>query len=235
MISKATEKLWAEDVGLIGLLVVLLLETFVIYPFVESDVGVVAIHLIFVGVLVTGVMAVSRTPRWSRVVAIMAALGLGSHYWGHAYPSPTTLLVTLGCRATLSAMLIAVILMHVFKGGPITSRRIAGSIAAYMLTAILFGYLYVLVFTINPQSFNLDPTKATPDMHVLMGRLTYFSYTTMTSVGYGDILPLSPGARALSMLQALVGQLYPAILLARLVSLEIEDNQRRRKSEETDE
>lgn len=232
MISKASRKLWDEDVGLTGLLVVLLLETFVIYPFIDSDFGGFAIHLVFIGVLITGVMAVSQTPHWARVVAIIAALGLGSHFWGYAYPSSRALFMALGFRTVLTATLIAVILMHVFKRGPITYRRIAGSIAAYMLTAILFGYLYLIVCTINPEAFNIDVPKLSGDVHALMGRLTYFSYTTMTSVGYGDILPLSPSARALSMLQALIGQLFPAILLARLVSLEIEYNLRRRKTKE---
>ena len=68
-----------------------------------------------------------------------------------------------------------------------------------------------------------------------MARLVYFSYITMTSVGFGDITPISPVACTLSMVQALIGQLFPAILLARLVSLEIEDSHTRRKTEETDE
>ncbi|MFH0959975.1 MAG: potassium channel family protein [Pseudomonadota bacterium] len=232
MISKVSRKLWAEDLGLTGLLVILLLETFVIYPFIDSNFGGFAMHLVFLGVLITGVMAVSQTPHWARVVAIIAALGLGSHYWGYVYPSSKALFISLGFRTLLSATLIAVILMHVFKRGPITYRRIAGSIAAYMLTAILFGYLYLIVFTINPQAFNIDIPKYSGNLHALMGSLTYFSYTTMTSVGFGDILPLSPSARALSMLEALIGQLFPAILLARLVSLEIEYNQRRSKVEQ---
>ena len=233
MISKASKKLWAEDLGLTGLLVVLLVETFVIYPFINSDFGGFAVHLVFIGVLITGVMAVSQTPHWARIVAIIAALGLGSHFWGYAYPSSRALFMSLGFRTFLSATLIAVILMHVFKRGPITYRRIAGSVAVYMLTAILFGYLYLIVSIINPEAFNIDFPKFTGDVHTLMGKFTYFSYTTMTSVGYGDILPLSPSARALSMLQALIGQLFPAILLARLVSLEIEYNQRRHKTKET--
>lgn len=233
MISRASKKLWAEDVGLTGLLVVLLFETFVVYPFIHSDFGGLAVHLVFIGVLITGVMAVSRTPHWARIVAIMAAFGLGSQYWGYAYPSSRSLLMSLGFRAALCATLIAVIMMHVFKMGPITYRRIAGSIAAYMLTATLFGYLYLVACIFNPEAFNFGAPELTGDVHRLMGRLTYFSYTTMTSVGFGDILPLSPSARVLSMLQALIGQLFPAILLARLVAMEIEDNQRRRRLQES--
>ncbi len=98
MISKASKRLWAEDLGLTGLLVVLLVETFVIYPFINSDFGGFAVHLVFIGVLITGVMAVSQTPHWARIVAIIAALGLGSHFWGYAYPSSRALFMSLGFR-----------------------------------------------------------------------------------------------------------------------------------------
>jgi Ion channel len=56
--------------------------------------------------------------------------------------------------------------------------------------------------------------------------LTYFSFVTLTTVGYGDILPVQPLARSLCTLEAIIGQLYPATLLARLVTLELEDRSR---------
>lgn len=235
MIPKAIRRLWADDIGLTGLLVILFLETFAIYPFLDSDFSGLIMHLIFLMVLVTGVMAVSSTPRWSRIVAIVAVIGLGFRYWGHAYPSSTALIVNISIRAFFASMLIAVILMHVFKRGPVTRHRISGSIAVYMLIGALFGYLYFIVIQLDPGAFNLDISQYCDDAHRLMAKMVYFSYITMTSVGFGEIIPLSPAACTLAMLQALIGQLFPAILLARLVSLEIEDSQCRRRSEETDE
>ena len=235
MIPKAIRRLWADDIGLTGLLVILFLETFAIHPFLDSDFGGFIMHLIFLMVLVTGVMAVSSTPRWSRIVAMVAVIGLGFRYWGHAYPSSTALIVNMSIRAIFASMLIAVILMHVFKRGPVTRHRISGSIAVYMLIGALFGYLYFIVVQLNPGAFNLDVSQYCDDTHKLLAKMVYFSYITMTSVGFGEIIPLSPAACTLSMLQALIGQLFPAILLARLVSLEIEDSQCRRRSEETDE
>lgn len=235
MSDKAFTRIWTEDVGLTGLLIILFLESFVIYPFFESDYGSLIMHLIFLMVLITGVMAVSRTPHWARVVAIIAVIGLGFRYWGHAYPSSTALIINIGLRAFFACMLIAVILMHIFRRGPITPHRIAGSIAVYMLIGALFGYLYFIVFALDPGAFSIDVSVFGDDSHRLMAKLMYFSYITMTSVGFGDIVPISPPACTLSMLQALIGQLFPAILLARLVSLEIEESQRRHRSEETEE
>ncbi len=235
MIPKAIRRLWADDIGLTGLLIILFLETFAIHPFLDSDFSGLIMHLVFLLVLVTGVMAVSSTPRWSRIVAMVAVIGLGFRYWGHACPSSTALIVNISIRAVFATMLIAVILMHVFRRGPVTRHRISGSIAVYMLIGALFGYLYFIVIQLDPGAFNLDISQYCDDTHRLMAKMVYFSYITMTSVGFGEIIPVSPAACTLSMLQALIGQLFPAILLARLVSLEIEDSQCRRRTEETDE
>ena len=236
MKPKVFQRFWAEDIGLTGLMVILFVETFAIYPFVDSDVGSLVMHFVFIIVLITGVMAVSRTPHWARLIAFIAVIGLGFRYWGHVYPHSTLLIANLSIRAVLASMLIAVILMHVFrKSGPITHHRIAGSIAVYLLIGALFGYLYFIVCILDPGAFNLDISTLKDDPHKLMARLVYFSYITMTSVGFGDVTPISPVACTLSMAQALIGQLFPAILLARLVSLEIEDSHKRRKTQETDE
>lgn len=235
MVTKVFKRMWTEDVGLTGLLVILFLETFAIYPFVDSNTGSLIMHLIFLMILITGVMAVSRKPRWARIVAMIAVAGLGFRYWGHAYPSQTALVLNVGLRAFFAAMLITVILMHVFRGGPVNRHRISGSIAVYMLIGALFAYLYFIIVTLDPGAFSIDVSLFNNDPHRLMAKLFYFSYITMTSVGFGEIVPTSPAACTLSMLQALIGQLFPAVLLARLVSLEIEDSHMKRRSQETDE
>jgi hypothetical protein len=62
--------------------------------------------------------------------------------------------------------------------------------------------------------------------HEIQSTLTYFSFVTMTTLGYGDVVPVSPLARVFVIFEALIGQLYPATLLARLVSLEITGHQK---------
>ena len=111
-----------------------------------------------------------------------------------------------------------VVLAHVFKEGPVTSHRIQGSIAAYLLLAMAFSLAYFLVEFMMPGSFQ----HQSQPMHLddqSWKIFYYFSITTLTTLGYGDITPIQPIARNLVMIEALTGQLYPAILLARLVSL----------------
>jgi hypothetical protein len=114
-------------------------------------------------------------------------------------------------------VLIWVVGRAVFGAGRITYHRVIGAILLYLTIGIVFVALYTLVGALAPGSFEgisvHDRVSLPPD-------LVYFSFTTLTTLGYGDILPVHPFARSLSNLEAIVGQLYPATLLARLVSLE---------------
>jgi hypothetical protein len=89
--------------------------------------------------------------------------------------------------------------------------------AVYIILGILWGELFVLVYLFDPSSFYFQPASQFGEPPV--SELLYFSFTTLTTLGVGDILPVHPMARSLTTLEALVGQLYPAVLLARLVTL----------------
>jgi voltage-gated potassium channel Kch len=93
---------------------------------------------------------------------------------------------------------------------------VIGAILLYLTIGLVFVALYTLVGAASPNAFNGLTVTARVS---LPSDLVYFSFTTLTTVGYGDIVPVHPVARSLSNLEAIVGQLYPATLLARLVSL----------------
>jgi uncharacterized membrane protein len=76
---------------------------------------------------------------------------------------------------------------------------------------------------VDPGAFNFP---AVSDEGTLMSKLVYFSFTTLTTVGYGDVTAVNTAARSLALLEALTGQLFPAILIARLVSLEVSHRQK---------
>ena len=118
------------------------------------------------------------------------------------------------------AMLV-VVLWQVYREGPVTSHRIRGAIAAYLLLAIIFSYCYTLIAYFVPGAFQL-PAWVSPAGPERAEAFLYFSMISLTTAGFGDITPIHPIARSLVTLETLIGQLYPAILIARLVSLEIE-------------
>ena len=118
------------------------------------------------------------------------------------------------------------VLRYVYKKGPVTRERIEGAVAAYLLITIAFALGYILISFLIPGAFRFPdkpPNIGDPRFGYIFH---YFSISTITTVGYGDIVPVHPFSRTLATIEALVGQLYPAILLARLVSLSVVHSER---------
>jgi hypothetical protein len=114
-----------------------------------------------------------------------------------------------------------VVARAVFAPGKVTFHRIVGAILLYLNIGLIFVALFCFVALRIPNAFTgLGPLR---DNLAVAGNLIYFSFVTLTSVGYGDILPLHPYVRGLANVEAIIGQFYPATLLARLVTLELED------------
>ena len=116
-----------------------------------------------------------------------------------------------------------VVARKVFGPGEITYHRIVGAVLLYLLIAMAFVSLFTLVGFRVPNAFN---GMVLADDEKMASNLIYFSFVTLTSTGYGDIFPVYPVARSLCNLETIIGQLYPATLLARLVTLEIEGRRR---------
>jgi hypothetical protein len=110
-------------------------------------------------------------------------------------------------------LLLAIVLVLTLRDGPITWHRIQGAVAAYLLLGVAWAQAYSLVALLRFGAFS----GAVIPEDGLRGFL-YFSFVTLTTVGYGDVLPVHPAARSLAMLEAVTGPLYLAILVARLVS-----------------
>lgn len=112
------------------------------------------------------------------------------------------------------------ILRNVFSATEINSDKLFGATCAYLLMGIVFAHLYVLIELNHPGTFKLD--RASTDPHVIYDDLLYYSMVTMTTVGYGDIVPLTRAARSLATIEAVFGQFYIAVLVGRLLALHME-------------
>jgi hypothetical protein len=106
-------------------------------------------------------------------------------------------------------------MVKAFRAGPVNVHRIQGAVAAYLLFGLTWAAAYQLVAALAPGAFASAQPLAVQDPRVW----TYYSFVTLTTMGYGDVTPVHPAARSLALMEALTGQLYPAVLLARLVSL----------------
>jgi voltage-gated potassium channel len=114
---------------------------------------------------------------------------------------------------------------ELFSVKRVTLDTISAAICAYLLMALVWGFLFAVVAIEHPGSFSRDlfvraPASNSP-IAMSMHNFFYYSFVCLTTTGYGDITPTSDIARALSVLESVTGQMYLAILIARLVSLEV--------------
>ena len=124
-------------------------------------------------------------------------------------------------------MLIGWILAQfIFTAHTIDRDILYAAVATYILIGGVFITVYGMIETLQPGSF-LD--TAFPDRPIVWQQLSYYSYVTLTTVGYGDILPRTMWARSLATLEAITGVLYTTIIMARLVSLYIQERNEQRE------
>ena len=135
---------------------------------------------------------------------------------------PQTWSFTLGSLLVLvsCAVLQALLLSRVLRDGRINLHRIMGAIGSYLLIGLVFAQAYRLLVFFIPGAFAHNGAPSTFDD--LSQSLHYFSFITLTSTGYGDITPVHPYARSLATLEALSGNLFLAVLIARLVAMEMD-------------
>ena len=119
----------------------------------------------------------------------------------------------------LLALLAAGILRFVYRSRRLTIDGVFATVVVYMIVAIFFSRLYLLILGVNPLAFDLPVPVAERTPHLLQVDLLYYSLITQCSVGYGDVLPMSDAARMLAVIQAVVGQFYMAVVVAIFVGM----------------
>jgi hypothetical protein len=206
-------RFWADDKGLSIFSALLLIVAFVLPPLLPAGSGRSLVgDVVYALLLVAGVQALAER-RLVRmllmpIAVVSLAVALGSWFVPVAEPwVQGTGLVSL-------LLLLAIVLGQTLRSGPITFHRIQGAVAAYLLLGVIWAYAYALLALLRPGAFS-GPVSAADGPRAWL----YFSFVTLTTVGYGDVLPVHPAARSLAMLEAVTGPLYLAILIARLVSL----------------
>ena len=134
--------------------------------------------------------------------------------------SPRTDLLLDATAWLIAGLALSVVVARaVFGPGRITYHRVVGAVLLYLIIGLIFVALYGIAALAVPDAFTTLPTLQ--GNFAIAGNLIYFSFVTLTTTGYGDIAPLHACARSLANIEAIIGQIYPATLLARLVTLEL--------------
>ena len=210
-----------KDPLLTALTAMLAILMFVVAPLQAT--GVVTAHWFGLAcglILTAAVFIVSRSAIAVGSILFALALVVVSTATRLRHPSVVDIYLDLTAWLIAGVALSVVVARAVFSPGRVTFHRIIGAILLYLDIGLIFVALFGFVLLFVPKAFNGLPTLK--DNLSVASNLVYFSFVTLTSVGYGDIFPMHPVARSLANVEAIVGQLYPATLLARLVTLELE-------------
>jgi hypothetical protein len=214
---------WQDRIRDASLSVILALEAVIIFfsapleakglPLAEEVVNVLTWTMVAIIVLL------SR--RRGAIISIVAGLTLivADLSAGAAWSPAVTAAFSGGGSALGFAALTWVVARAVFAPGGVTAQRLQGAIVIYLNLALIFASAYRLIAALDPAAFSNTRGE--------FGSLLYFSLVTLTTTGYGDITPVDPFARGVASLEAVIGQFYLAITIARLVALQVADQVRR--------
>lgn len=183
--------------------------------------GLLILNVAAGGVLVAASYALSEKKDLFLFAIIFSAVSIVSTWFLLVFPSHWTVLIAHSCIILLVGFFSFTILGYVLRSGRVTSDRIFAAICVFMLIGYAWTFAYALLEELEPGSFTSPNSLRPQDYISRVMQLRYFSFMTLTTVGYGDIVPRSPLARTFAMLEAVMGQFYLAVLVARLVGLHI--------------
>jgi hypothetical protein len=208
---------WSGDLGLTLVTISVTILIFVITPLREAGLrGRIFFEVMVEVLMIYGAIAANPS-RIFRAFVIATVLGTAVVLAaGRLHPTPFLHLFG-SVLATITLLLyVRIVLLVMFRTGPVTWSRIQGGVCAYLLLGMAWASAFQLLEQLRPGAFQF--VSAPADLDQLTSKLTYFSFATLTTIG-SDITPVHPFARSLTTAEAITGQLFPAILIGALVAM----------------
>jgi voltage-gated potassium channel len=174
-------------------------------------------NIIFTTTLISGAYAVSKRKHVPLTAIFLATPFFASLWTGMFLKIPSLVLVGECFGILFTGFIVITILSFIFREKEVTSNVIYGAIVVYLLIAIMWAFIYSLLEIIQPGSFAIREGQVGVDRHLFI----YYSLVTITTLGYGDITPLTAQANSFSSLEAVIGQIYLVVTVARLVGINI--------------
>ncbi len=199
------------------LLFLLLLGTLLVYPYAESNrVGYIAFRAFGSAAIIVSVYAASVRRRLAIFVLVLAIPAILQRFLLPIIHVGSLSIINIILSFAFDVVIVVVIFRHVFTTEEANRETIFGALCIYLLVGFSFASVYGFISVFEPHAFYLDPhanLNAIPDRFDFI----YYSFGTMTSLGASGITPVTAQARAVSVLEAILGVLYLAVLVARLI------------------
>jgi len=199
-------------------LLVALIGLILLFPYAHRDaLGRIMLSTLYSLVLIGGAYAVGRNGRMLMTGFGLAIVAIALQWIAILFVNGLVDRLAAAVYVVFLVLTIGEVLRYILRRGPVTADKLHGALAGYIMIAILWAFIYSLIESFTPNSFNFAQADAT-DPHGFF-RLLYFSFTTLTTVGYGDITPVTDQARSFVMIEEFVGVFFVGILIARLAGI----------------
>jgi voltage-gated potassium channel len=210
---------------------VVLVCTFILSPFFyHYPFAGVLLRVFFSLLMISAVYACTEKGRALIVALPLMVVAVLAEWIGYFTAIPELSLVGRVAAALFLAHVIRIIVRHMIHARKVNANLIFGAISVYLLIGVFWAMACSALEVAQPESFTVKPLTVADDPAaspetVPLHRFTYYSLVTLTTLGYGDIVPVTPSAQVASSLEAVVGQLYLTILVAGLVGLHVSQRQ----------
>jgi hypothetical protein len=199
-------------------LLLFLIGLILLFPYLEEGIfGRTLLGILFSIVLLVGAFATKQTRLGFILKVGLALLGVCLQ-WAALWTESIAILDLAGISYAASlAVSISGVLRYILKRGPITADKLHGALAGYIMLVFVWSFIYALIERFNAGSFG--PGRLDFTQPGTFFKLIYFSLTTLTTTGFGDVIPLTDHARSFVMIEEFAGVFYVGVLIARLAGL----------------
>jgi hypothetical protein len=200
------------------ILLILIISMLVLTPFLDEFISTKILMDVFLTAIFIFIIYTLRLKRSQEIIASVLVLPLIITTWSTYFIEHTSIsLLTKIFGALFFAYAAINISRIISKSEKVSKETIFAAIVAYLLIALMWTFLYMILELVSPGSFSFPDKESWGETM----QFEYFSFVTITTLGYGDITPLTDKASALAMIEALVGQIYLVVLVAWLVGMHV--------------
>lgn len=208
--------------GRFSVLLVSIILVFALRPFLKGLVSIDILTDIFLSiVLLSAIRAVSQKRSTFIIALVLAIPALLLDWSSYVMKAPSLADASRIMTALFTAYVLIVILSFILKQKEVTTDVLMAAVCGYFFLGFMWAFTFLFLEAVQPGSFQVAQGQSAD-----AGQFLYFSFVTMTTLGYGDMTPISSGARSLAVLSAVMGQLYLAVTIARLVGMHISQSQK---------
>lgn len=221
MFKKIKAFIWNENLGVIWLFIALLILIFIDYPLSGAGLIDKTVSDIIVSILlILSLISINVFKERKKSMIILGMIVFFLNIMNMISDNPVLNDIHVAGKVIFFNIVIFIVLRTIFQSKKVTKYTVIGSIVVYMLFGLMCATAYFFFYNNFPDSFHF--ANSLGNEKDVSSQFIYYSFTTLTTLGMGDITPISPITRSITIFEALIGQLYPVVLIGSIISMRVE-------------